>query len=47
VIDCPSGPSRIQQVGTMTAGSVLWVTSRDQISGMMISDANRLMPNIA
>jgi hypothetical protein len=23
VIDCPSGPSRIQQVGTMTAGSVL------------------------
>jgi hypothetical protein len=23
VIDCPSGPSRIQQVGTITAGSVL------------------------
>ena len=47
VIDCPSGPSRIQQVGIMMAGSVLWVTSRDQMTGMMISDANRLMPNIA
>jgi hypothetical protein len=47
VIDCPSGPSRIQQVGTMTAGSVLWMTSRDHTSGMMITDANKLMPNIA
>jgi hypothetical protein len=47
VTDCPSGPSRIQQVGTMTAASVLWVTSRDHTSGMMISDANKLMPNIA
>jgi hypothetical protein len=47
VIDCPSGPSRIQQVGTMMAGSVLWVTSRDHTSGMMMIDANRLMPNIA
>jgi hypothetical protein len=47
VIDCPSGPSMIQQVGTMMAGSVLWVTSRDHTSGMMMTDANKLMPNIA
>jgi len=31
----------------MMAGSVLCVTSRDHTIGMMISDANKLMPNIA
>jgi hypothetical protein len=47
VTDWPSGPSTIQQVGTMRAGSVLYVTSRDHTSEMTITDANKLMPNIA
>ena len=47
VTDCPSGPSTIHSVGTMIAAPTLCWTSRDQICGMMISDASRLMPNIA
>ena len=47
VIDWPSGPSTIQEVGTMTAGSVLYVTSRPHSSVMMMTDMNSAMPNIA
>ena len=47
VTDCPSGPSTIQSVGAIAAAPTLYWTSRDQICGMMISDASRLMPNIA
>ncbi len=47
VTDWPSGPSTIHSVGTRTAGPAPRVTSRDQIWVMMITEANRLMPNIA
>jgi hypothetical protein len=47
VTDCPSGPSTIHSVGAMAAGPALCWTSRDQICGMMISEASRLMPNMA
>ena len=47
VIDWPSGPSTIQEVGTIRAGSVLYVTSRPHTSVMMMTDANSEMPNIA
>jgi len=47
VTDCPSGPSTIHSVGAIAAGPTLCWTSRDQICGMMISEASRLMPNMA
>src|SRR6185437_16116398 len=47
VTDWPSGPSTIQEVGTMMAGSVLCVTSRPHSSVMMMTDMNSEMPNIA
>jgi len=47
VTDWPSGPSTIHSVGTMTAAPGLCVTSRAQRRVMMITEANRLMPNMA
>ena len=47
VTDWPSGPSTIHSVGAMTAAPGLYVTSRAQIWVMMITEANRLMPNMA
>jgi hypothetical protein len=46
-MDWPSGPSTIHSVGTITAAPGLCVTSRAQTCGMMIIEANRLMPNMA
>ena len=47
VTDGPSGPSTIHSVGTMTAAPGLYVTSFDHTRVMMITEANRLMPNMA
>jgi hypothetical protein len=47
VTDWPRGPRTIHIVGTRTAGPGLCTTRRDQIWLMMITEANRLMPNIA